>query len=65
LRKAGRDYQASRNGRFAHAARQQRQREKVTHQSPQEFAARLLYRRLEDARDDLSVLQKLLADQAP
>jgi len=38
LRQAGRKYQASRDGRFAHAARQHRQREKVTHQSSPEFA---------------------------
>jgi len=38
LRQAGRRYQTSREGRFGHAARQQRQREKVTHQGPQEFA---------------------------
>ncbi len=38
LRQAGRKYQASRDGRFAHAARQQRQREKVTHQGPPKLA---------------------------
>lgn len=37
VRQAGRRYQASRDGRFGHATRQQRQREKVTHQRPREF----------------------------